>query len=85
MTKLEKAELKSRILKLSRLKATGRPADLARRFETSERTIKRRIRELRAEGYNIVFNYYNGSYVLKKDAKNEKKFEYCEIFVPGAF
>jgi len=65
MTKHEKAMLKSRILQLCRLKAAGKPADLAQRFEISERTVKRHIRELRQEGYQLVFDYYLMSYVLK--------------------
>jgi DNA-binding Lrp family transcriptional regulator len=71
MTELERAIVKSRILKLSRLKATGRPVELARRLDISERTVKRWIKELKEEGYSLVYDFYSMSYVLKKKDENK--------------
>ena len=65
MNKFEKACIKSRILKLASLKSTGRPADLATKFEISERSVKRIVREMREEGHNIRFDYNRSSYVIE--------------------
>jgi hypothetical protein len=42
--------IKLRILRLAALKSTGRPADLAIRFNISERSVKRIVGEIRNEG-----------------------------------
>jgi DNA-binding Lrp family transcriptional regulator len=63
MNKLEKDCIKIRILKLARLKCTGTPADLGEKFEISERSVKRIIREMREEGVNLHFDYARVSYV----------------------
>jgi DNA-binding Lrp family transcriptional regulator len=63
MTKLEKDRIKVRILQLARLKCTGTPADLAEKFEISERSVKRIVREMREEGVNLQFDYARISYV----------------------
>ena len=65
MNKFEKACIKVRILKLASLKCTGAPADLATKFEISERSVKRIIKEMREEGSNIRFDYARISYVLE--------------------
>lgn len=67
MNKFERACIKSRIIKLAGLRGTGTPADLAYRFETSERSVKRLVRELRGEGYNIYYDHNCVSYVLRKN------------------
>ena len=67
MNKFDKACVKSRILKLASLKCTGRPADLAAKFEISERSVKRIIKEMKEEGSQIRFDYYRSSYVTEKD------------------
>ncbi len=67
MNKFEKDCFKTSIIKLAGLRCTGSPADLATRFGISERTVKRIIKELRANGLEISYDYAAISYVLKKD------------------
>lgn len=67
MNKFQRETLKLRLLKLASLKSTGTPADLATRFEVSERSIKRVVKELREEGNNIRYSQSRGSYVLDED------------------
>ena len=64
MKKFDKACIKIRIQKLARLKGTGKPADMADRFEISERSIKRIISEMRNEGINLRYDYVRISYVI---------------------
>lgn len=66
MNKFQKETLKTRILKLAALKSTGPPADLAYRFEISERSVKRIIREMREEGNEISYNQIRRSYVMEE-------------------
>jgi len=71
MNRFEKQTFKSRLLKLAKLKGTGTPADLADRFEISERTIKRIVKELRDEGIKIWYCPSVMSYVIEeKNAKH---------------
>jgi DNA-binding Lrp family transcriptional regulator len=63
MKKLERTSIKRRILTLARLKSTGTPAELAIKFEISERSVKRIIRELREEGEVLKYDYSSMSYV----------------------
>ena len=67
MNKFEKACIKTRLIKLARLKSTGTPADLASKFEISERSIKRIIKELREEGESLKYDYNSMSYVIFKN------------------
>lgn len=67
MNKFQRETLKLRLLKLASLKSTGTPADLATRFEVSERSIKRVVKELREEGNSIRYSQSRGSYVLDED------------------
>ena len=67
MNKFEKTCIKTRILKLVSLKCTGTPADLATKFEISERSVKRIIKEMRDEGNDICFDYGRISYVTKEN------------------
>jgi hypothetical protein len=64
MTKLEKENVKVRIIKLASLEGTGTPGDLAFRFEISERTVKRIVREIRQKGENIKYIRSIKSYVI---------------------
>jgi biotin operon repressor len=66
MNKFEKACIKTRLLNLARRKATGPPAELAEKFETSERSIKRYVNELREEGNPIKYDYNRMSYVIEE-------------------
>jgi len=65
MDKFQKSVIKSRILNLARLRATGTPAEMAVRFNTSCRTVKRIVSEMRAEGYALVYDFYSSSYVIE--------------------
>lgn len=63
MTRIEKENLKVRILKLARLKSTGPPSDLALKMGTSVRSIKRRVSEIREEGIRITYSQVRRSYI----------------------
>jgi biotin operon repressor len=67
MNKFQKETLKMRLLKLATLKSTGAPADLALRFEISERSVKRIVKEIREEGTDIRYNQFRRSYVTEED------------------
>lgn len=56
-----------RLLKLAMLKSTGAPAELALRFEISERSVKRIVRELREEGTDLRYSQSRRSYVTEED------------------
>jgi len=64
MTRFDKENLKVRILKLAYLKSTGRPADLASKFDISVRSVKRIVKEIREDGKEIKFCQSAGSYVM---------------------
>ena len=63
MNRFQKKTYKVRILKLAALRGTGSPADLATRFDISERSIKRIVKELRDEGTEIRYSPSRRSYV----------------------
>ena len=67
MNKFHKETLKKRLLKLAVLKSTGAPAELALRFEISERSVKRIVKEIREEGVDISYNQWRRSYVTDKN------------------
>jgi len=67
MNKFQKETLKVRLLKLATLKSTGAPAELAIRFEISERSIKRLVKEIRDEGTDIWYCQIRRSYVTGND------------------
>ncbi len=67
MNKFQKQDLKSRILKLATLKATGSPAELALILEISERSVKRIVREIRDEGKDIRYSQIRRSYVTDEE------------------
>jgi len=73
MNNLDKKNFKIRLLKLALLKSTGTPADLAFRFEISERSVKRIVSELRAEGVHLKFSQSVVSYLTDETAKNYLK------------
>jgi hypothetical protein len=66
MNRYERETLKVRILRLAELRSTGTPSALASRFETSERTIKRLVKELRDDGNDIIFCHLRRSYITRK-------------------
>jgi hypothetical protein len=67
MNKFQKEALKRRLLRLAMLKSTGAPADLALRFEISERSVKRMVREMREEGTNLTYSQLRRSYVTEEN------------------
>jgi len=67
MNKFQKETLKVRLLKLATLKSTGAPAELALRFEISERSVKRIVKEIRDEGTDIRYSQLRRSYVTDKN------------------
>ena len=64
MTSFRKQMVKSRLLRMAELRSTGRPSDVARKLDISERSVKRFIRELRQEGLLIKFSHAIRSYVI---------------------
>ncbi len=66
MNKFQKETFKERLVKLAALRSTGAPADLATRFEISERSVKRIVKELRDEGTQIRFSNTSMSYVMEE-------------------
>jgi transposase len=67
MNKFQKETIKLRLLKLATLKGTGAPSELALRFEISERSVKRIVKEIREEGTEISYSQSRRSYVTEKD------------------
>jgi biotin operon repressor len=48
------------------MKSTGKPAELAAKFDISERSVKRIIREMKEEGNPIAYDYLRSSYVIEE-------------------
>jgi transcription initiation factor IIE alpha subunit len=67
MNKFHRESLKVRLLKLVILKSTGSPADLAIRFEISERSVKRIVKEIRDAGTQIRYSQSRRSYVTEEE------------------
>ena len=65
MTRINREHLKVRILRLATLKSTGSPADLAFRFDISERSVKRIVSEIREQGNEIKYSQLRKSYVTE--------------------
>ena len=65
MTRINREHLKVRILRLATLKSTGSPADLAFRFDISERSVKRIVSEIREQGNEIKYSPLRKSYVTE--------------------
>ncbi len=60
---------------LIRLKATGTPKDLAKKINTTERTVFRIIKQLKEMGCPIYYNKQRGSYCYEEEGKLIFKFE----------
>jgi transposase len=67
MNRFQKETLKMRLLKLAMLKSTGAPSELALRFEISERSVKRIVKEIREEGTDLRYSPLRRSYVTEED------------------
>lgn len=65
--KLDEYEEKMALLKkLIEGAKTGRPADLARKLNVSDRTVRRLVERLQAKNYVIEFDRKINSYVVKR-------------------
>ena len=67
MNKFQKETYKMRLLKLAMLKSTGAPAELALRFEISERSVKRIVKEIREGGIDLRYSQSRRSYVTDEE------------------
>jgi len=67
MTRINRENLKVRILKLADLKSTGSPDELAFRFGISKRSVKRIVSEIRYNGQKIRYCPLRRSYVTEKE------------------
>jgi transposase len=67
MNRFQKETLKMRLLKLAVLKSTGAPSELAIRFEISERSVKRIVKEIREEGTDLRYSQLRRAYVTEED------------------
>lgn len=67
MTRINRENLKVRILKLADLKSTGSPDDLAFRLGISKRSVKRIVGEIRDDGFKIRYCHLRKSYVTEKE------------------
>jgi biotin operon repressor len=67
MTRINRENLKVRILKLADLKSTGSPDNLAIILGISPRSVKRIVSEIREDGQEIRYCPLRGSYVTEKE------------------
>ena len=67
MSRINRVNLKVRILKLADLKGTGSPDDLAERLGISPRSVKRIVGELREDGQIIRYCPLSRSYIREKE------------------
>lgn len=67
MNRFQKEAYKLRLLKLATLKSTGAPGELALRFDISERSVKRIVKEIREEGTDLRYSSSRRSYVTEED------------------
>ncbi len=67
MSRINRENLKVRILKLADSKSTGSPDHLALMLGISPRSVKRIVSEIREEGQEIRFCPIRGSYVTEKE------------------
>jgi predicted ArsR family transcriptional regulator len=67
MNRFDKALVRERIIRLVRLKSTGTPAQLAQKLEISERSVKRLIRELKADGLVLRYDHNRMTYIDSTD------------------
>ncbi len=71
----ETKEKLEKINTLIRLKATGTPKDLAKKLNTTERTVFRIIKQLKEMGCPIFYNKQRESYCYEEKGKLIFKFE----------
>ncbi len=71
-------EIKNKVEKINtliRLQATGTPKDLAKKLNTTERTVFRIIKQLKEMGCPIYYDKQRGSYCYEEEGKLIFKFE----------
>lgn len=71
----ETKEKLEKINTLIRLKATGTPKDLAKKLNTTKRTVFRIIKQLKEMGCPIYYDKQRGSYCYEEKGKLVFKFE----------
>lgn len=67
MARINRANLKVRILKLADLKSTGSPDELACRLGISKRSVKRIVSEIREGGLMVRYSRLRKTYVTEKE------------------
>jgi hypothetical protein len=67
MNRFQKETFKLRLLKLASLESTGAPSELALRFEISERSVKRIVKEIREDGTDLRYCQLRKSYVTDEN------------------
>lgn len=67
MARIDRENLKFRILRLADLKSTGSTSDLAFRLGISQRSVKRIVSEIREQGQEIKYCPVRRSYVREKE------------------
>jgi DNA-binding Lrp family transcriptional regulator len=67
MQRINRENLKVRILRMADLKSTGSPSDLALRLGISPRSVKRIVSEIREDGQKIRYCPLRKSYVREKE------------------
>jgi DNA-binding Lrp family transcriptional regulator len=60
---------------LARMRSTGTPLDLAFRFNISERSVKRIVKEIKNEGIKIRYCHIAVSYVIDDNGEKVEKDE----------
>jgi hypothetical protein len=69
MTRINRENLKVRIVRLADLKSTGSPVELASKLNISVRSVKRFVSEIRGNGQDIRYCFTRKSYVIEKEFK----------------
>ncbi len=67
MARINRANLKVRILRLAGLKSTGSPDELACRLGISKRSVKRIVSEIREDGQMVRYSRLRKTYVTEKE------------------
>ena len=67
MSRIDRENLKVRIIRLADLQSTGSPSDLALKLGISYRSVKRIVREIRGDGFLIRYCPIRKTYVTEKE------------------
>jgi hypothetical protein len=77
MSRINRENLKVRILKLADLESTGSPGNLALLLGISPRSVKRIVSEIREDGQEIRYCQLRKSYVTRKGSCRMDKVVQC--------